>query len=149
MANQFLIPDPANVPSTLDNLIKSRLITIETKALTRVTKLVTRFQQTDNLLNEALSSLSAPAKDETGNVEMADAATAATDATVVAGGGDVTEEGQKPSAEQVLQSAADKLAEEVLLEFAPLEEALMRIQLLTIANRKDVERYQEKRDKIG
>ena len=58
------------------------------------------------------------------------------------------EQQRKPILQESIEAAAERLAEEVLQDFAPLEEALMRIQLLTDANRKEVARYEEKKKQI-
>ncbi|KAF3905959.1 hypothetical protein ABW21_db0202354 [Orbilia brochopaga] len=110
-------------------LIKSRLVTVELKAINRVQKRCNAITATENLLTDALNSPSTAAD---GTVEMADA------------GGDAS---TLPLDERV-RNAAEKLEEEILLDFAPLEEALMRIQLLTAANRKEVARYEQKKMQI-
>ncbi|KAK6340574.1 hypothetical protein TWF696_008901 [Orbilia brochopaga] len=110
-------------------LIKSRLVTVELKAINRVQKRCHTITAAENLLTDALNSAAAAAD---GAMEMADAK------------GDAS---TLPLDERV-KSAAEKLEEEILLDFAPLEEALMRIQLLTAANRKEVARYEQKKMQI-
>jgi len=44
--------------------------------------------------------------------------------------------------------ARDRLIEEIELDFASFEAAIMRVQLLTDANRKEVARYEEMREEI-
>ncbi|KAK6501963.1 hypothetical protein TWF481_009782 [Arthrobotrys musiformis] len=122
-------------------LIKSRLITLEVKTLSRVQRRCNAVITAENTINDSLKS----AKDDA-NVEMTDAPPAN------GGGGTVQSDatGTKPGLthEDKVGAAAEKLAEEILLDFAPLEEALMRLQLLTAANRKEVARYEQKKMQI-
>ncbi|KAJ6262587.1 hypothetical protein Dda_3398 [Drechslerella dactyloides] len=88
----------------------------------------------DNLFTDALTSTPASAPVD-GAVEMVDAGPAGDVGTL--------------SLDERVRNAAERLEEDILLDFAPLEEALMRIQLLTAANRKEVARYEQKKMQIG
>ncbi|KAK6358672.1 hypothetical protein TWF730_007995 [Orbilia blumenaviensis] len=120
-------------------LIKSRLITLEVKTLTRVQRRCNTVVNTENVLVDILKA----AKDDT-NVEMTDAPT--DDSATVPP--EATEPKPEPTQQEKVEAAADKLVEDILLDFAPLEEALMRLQLLTAANRKEVARYEQKKMQI-
>lgn len=120
-------------------LIKSRLITLEVKTLSRVQRRCNTVINTENVINDILK-----AKDDT-NVEMTDApANGAQSGTTAATG----ETKPELTHDQKVEATAEKLVEDILLDFAPLEEALMRLQLLTAANRKEVARYEQKKMQI-
>ncbi|KAK6348610.1 hypothetical protein TWF718_006399 [Orbilia javanica] len=121
-------------------LIKSRLITLEVKTLSRVQRRCNTVINSENTINDALKA----GKDDA-NVEMTDAPADNGAVQADAATGETKPElthGQK------VDAAAEKLVEDILLDFAPLEEALMRLQLLTAANRKEVARYEQKKMQI-
>ncbi|KAK6519364.1 hypothetical protein TWF281_003198 [Arthrobotrys megalospora] len=123
-------------------LIKSRLITLEVKTLTRVQRRCNTVINSENVLTDALKA----AKDDA-NVEMTDAP-ADGGAAAAAQQSEPTEAKPEMTHEEKVEAAAEKLVEDILLDFAPLEEALMRLQLLTAANRKEVARYEQKKMQI-
>ncbi|KAF3941613.1 hypothetical protein ABW19_dt0209149 [Dactylella cylindrospora] len=123
-----------------ETLIKSRLITVEVKTINRVQKRCNTIISSENLFADVLSSFST-SKDDA-NIEMTDVGT---DGPLSS---DNADKAEAATPQESIDTAAEKLAEEILLDFAPLEEALMRIQLLTDANRKEVARYEQKRVQI-
>ncbi|KAK6519861.1 hypothetical protein TWF506_000155 [Arthrobotrys conoides] len=120
-------------------LIKSRLITLEVKTLSRVQRRCNTIINTENTINDVLKA----AKDDA-NVEMTDWPSGGAQSAAAAAG----ETKPELTHEQKVEAAAEKLVEDILLDFAPLEEALMRLQLLTAANRKEVARYEQKKMQI-
>ncbi|EPS44053.1 hypothetical protein H072_1973 [Dactylellina haptotyla CBS 200.50] len=129
-----------------ETLIKSRLTTVEVKTINRVQKRCNTIITSENLFTDALSArnLSSTLSKDDANVEMADVAAA--DGAAPAEATDLKPVDSTP--QERIESAAERLVEEILLDFAPLEEALMRIQLLTAANRKEVARYEQKKMQI-
>ncbi|KAF3911708.1 hypothetical protein AA313_de0204222 [Arthrobotrys entomopaga] len=126
-----------------ETLIKSRLTTVEVKTINRVQKRCNIIISSENLLSDALSnpptSSSSPSKDGA-NVEMSDAGAPSSDT--------LESKPAETTPHERIETATERLVEEILLDFAPLEEALMRIQLLTAANRQEVARYEQKKMQI-
>ncbi|KAK6544154.1 hypothetical protein TWF694_000861 [Orbilia ellipsospora] len=125
-----------------ETLIKSRLTTVEVKTINRVQKRCNIIISSENLLSDALSNpptSSLPSKDGA-NVEMSDAGAPSSDT--------LEPKPTEATPQERIETATERLVEEILLDFAPLEEALMRIQLLTAANRQEVARYEQKKMQI-